>query len=190
MREQFSIIGFTEAELGFIAAILLFAVFQSRAPHAVEKPGPKVTSGSPALKPPAPQISISSEAAERLKQENSQLQLRIAALQRQIAESQRELDKKKKLQSGQKPSCIERGIAHSFIAVVQVAGGDRFDIEGEGYDLEGVRAHLSKELQEAKEGGCVQSVVVGPAKNITPEEYVIGRNRLGQYFYPKDSLGN
>jgi hypothetical protein len=176
VRDRFSVIGFTEAEVGFIAAILLLAAFYSKVPwNSQPKPSPtRQTAPTPHPVNAIPDVG--------------KLKAQIAGLQGDVAKLQSELNRHRHIQSVQKPSCIERGIARTFIADVRVFGEDDFEIEGESYDLAGLRYRVSQPLQQAKDAGCVQSILVEPGSGVATGDYIRGRNRLGQFFYPRDAL--
>jgi hypothetical protein len=172
MRDRFSIIGFTEAELGFIAAILLFAATLTTKPHPVSKPTPIVSAA-----------------------EFNQMKLRLAELTRLNAEEikknvelQREVDElqNKHLRSKQKPTCIEKKVATGFVAYIEVEGSDEFKKDGEVYDLEALLDQLSPQLTIAQEAGCVQSIHITPVAGLSADEYVRARTALARYFNPSN----
>jgi hypothetical protein len=176
VRDRFSVIGFTEAELGFIAAILLLAAFYSKIPwNSQPKP------------PPTPQTALTPHPAHAIP-DVAKLKAQIAGLQGDVAKLESELNRHRHLQSVQKPSCIERGIARTFIADVQVFGDDDFEMQGESYDLTRLLSRLSQPLQESKDAGCVQSIRIAPGNGVATGDYIRGRNQLGQFFYPRDAL--
>jgi hypothetical protein len=177
VRDRFSIIGFTEAELGFIVAILLFAAMSSHR-VAIAKPAPR------------PTPAVSRKDFENLKRQYSQLALSNAEeIQKNLA-LQRALDKQSNLRSRQKPSCKERNIAQGFVGEVEVAGIDQFQLKGKTFDMDGLVQHFSTELKQAQGAGCVQTIRVTPGANISTRDYVRARNALGQRFYPSDSAAN
>jgi hypothetical protein len=177
VRDRFSIIGFTEAELGFIVAILLFAAMSSHR-TAVAKPAPQ------------PTPAVSRRDFENLKQQYSQLSRSNAQEIQKNLDLQRELDKQRNLRSRQKPSCIERHIAQGFVAEVQVTGIDQFQLEDETYDIESLLQRFSPQLRQAQDAGCVQSIRVTPGGNISTSDYVRAMNALGRYFYPDNRPAN
>jgi hypothetical protein len=177
VRDRFSIIGFTEAELGFIVAILLFAAMSAHR-TAVAKPVPKLT--------PA----VSRKDFENLKQQFSQLARSNAQEIQKNLELQRELDRQSNLRSRQKPSCTERHIAQGFVAEIQVTGIDQFQLEGKTFDMSDLLQRFSPELKQAQNAGCIQSIRVIPGANISTRDYVQARNALGQHFYPADRPAN
>ena len=179
MRDRFSIIGFTEAELGFIAAVLLFAAFIS-----------KVRPASHTI--PADQW----KSIERQLADDAAMKSRIAELRRINAEQARqnlllqaELNRERTLRSRQKPSCIERGVARGFVADVQIAGVNRFAIGGESCDLTGLLRRLSPQIEQAKAAGCVQSIRVGYGDGVSLADYLAGRSELARDFYVYDTGG-
>ena len=177
VRDRFSIIGFTEAELGFIVAILLFAAMSTHR-TAVAKP----------VSRPTPVVSR--KDFENLKRQFSQLASSNAQeIQKNFA-LQRELDRQSNLRSRQKPSCIERHIAQSFIAEIQVTGIDQFQLEDDTYDMESLLQRFSPQLKQAQDAGCVQSIRVTPGANISTSDYVRAMNALGRHFYWDDRPTN
>jgi hypothetical protein len=170
VRDRFSIIGFTEAELGFIVAILLLAAMLSHR-TAVVKPTSK----------PTPAVSL--KEFESLKQQVSQLTISNKALKHA-------LDQQSNLRSRLKPPCVERHIAKGFIGDIRVTGIDQFQLEGKTFNMDDLLDRFSTELKQAQEAGCVQSIRITPSPNISPGDYVRARNALGQHFYPADRTAN
>jgi hypothetical protein len=177
VRDRFSIIGFTEAELGFIVAILLFAAMSSH----------RVAIAKPASRPTP---AVSRKDFENLKRKYSELALSNAEeIQKNLA-LQRELDKQSKLRSRQKPTCKELNIAQGSVGEVEVTGIDRFQLEGKTFDMDGLLQHFAPELKQAQDAGCVQTIRVMPGANISTPDYVRARNTLGQRFYASDNAAN
>jgi len=170
VKDRFSIIGFTEAELGFIAAILLFAAMSAHR-TAVAKP---VSQPTPA---------VSRKDFENLQRQFSQEIRKNVALQH-------ELDRQRNLRSRQKPSCIERHIAQDFVAEIQVTGIDQFQLEDETYDMKGLLQRFSPQFKQAQDAGCVQSIRATPGTNISTSDYVRAMNALGRHFYLDDRPAN
>jgi hypothetical protein len=181
MRDRFSIIGFTEAELGFIAAILLFAAFAAKSRPAVPNSAPGIISAD------------QWKSIERRLADAAAMKSEIAELKRgreeQVRENlllQAELNRERSLRSRQKPSCVEKGIARGFIAEVEIAGANLFVVDGGGSDLAGVLRKLSPQLGQAKAAGCVQSIRVGYGGGVSLDDYLAARSKLARDFYVDD----
>lgn len=166
MSDRFSIIGFTEAELGFVSAILLFAALSAR-PH------PGVQRGSKLL-PPTRAVSL---------KDFEMLQNQCKQLARENSNLRSRMDRRSHLRSRQKPSCVELKVEKSFIADLQVFATNSFQVNGQLYNLDELLKKLGPEMGKAKEKDCVQSVRASPNSRVSSNDYVRAVNSLQRYFY-------
>jgi len=142
VRDRFSIIGFTEAELGFIVAVLLFVAMSAHR-STVAPPAPQTTVARLAAQP-TPVVSL--RDYEKVQRQYSQEVEKNLALRR-------ELDQRTNLRSRQKPSCIERHVAQHPVAEIQVTGRNQFRLEGETYDIETLLERLQLQLKQGARRG-------------------------------------
>lgn len=184
MRDRFSIIGFTEAELGFIAAILLLVAFTTKSRSAAPNSAPHTVSAE------------QWKSIERRLADAAAMKSKIAELNRAREEDERrnlllqaELERERNLRSRQRPSCMEKGVARGFIADVQVTGPNRFVLDGDGADLAGVLRKLSPQIAQANAAGCVQSIRVSYGGGVLLDDYLAARSKLARDFYIDDAGG-
>jgi hypothetical protein len=176
MRDRQSIIGFTEAELGFFVAILLLAVFLERRSTVLPADRPR------------------KDAAAELKQARVQinhLEQRLAELraaQSHFAHERQSLDTElqtiKGLRSRQKPSCRERGITKSFLLDVTVESSNSFKVGDTVTNLAGLLRSVEPRLEAARQADCVESVrIFYDYGRVSLVQAVIARRSLQEHFY-------
>lgn len=139
-----------------------------------------------------------SEASEieNIKKENSDLKKKLDASNRQFEESKKEtetlqakLDSLNKEHnspdfiSKQRPSCIEKKIARSFLAEVTILGSNRFAVGEQEFDFDGLRAKFDADIKRGKSEGCTQSVLVSAGKHLALEQYDAGLRKIEGVFY-------
>ncbi len=155
MRRASVILGFTEAELGFVLAVLFVALAGS-------------------------QVVRAAEADEKLAMAEQQLDsLRTAAdsldsLVKELRGRTSRLD----------PYCHERGEPDIVIASVTVLGGGRFSLGGRILTYQGVVEALDRWVSVAREKACRFAIDVVSADDLTVDEFLSARTPLArEWFY-------
>jgi len=191
MSDRQSIIGFTEAELGFFVAILLFAfVFEHRVNTDKPKPQPTVQSveKAPTLKfENLPDLSLElNKSSARIKELESLLAdslLRRSQLASQSEDLQKQINQLKGLRSRQTPTCIAKKIEKGFLLDVTVQSANSFVTGEKLTDLDGLLNSVEPRLEAAEREGCVESVRVFYSDRVSTSDSLVARRALQQYFY-------
>ena len=162
MTERQTIIGFTEAELGFFLAILalLFLVVLSE-PTETDPPVVEV-----------PEDSLTSLASRISRQE-------------QMADSLRaELAIIREGSSDMTPYCYEPrvGIATGPLLTVKILSPETFEVQGDTVDRAGLRERTAGDRAAASRAGCVHEVLVDFLPELTASELHLGRRFLSSMF--------
>jgi len=183
MRDRQSIIGFTEAELGLFAAILLL-IFSI---HPVSRP-----IRPPDRERPIPQdrTTPSIGAFQKLSQQNKDLlqgkdqtDKQNIDLSEENRRLQQEIDKLKGLKSRQRPACTEKGLATGFLFGVTIVGADNFRIGDSTFDLAGLLRQFGPQLSAAAKAGCVQSIRAYYDRDLSLDDSIEARKALQLHFY-------
>jgi hypothetical protein len=177
MRDRQSIIGFTEAELGFFAAILLLAVFLEHRHRSPTLPTPH--SEGRTIAPEQTHARIVS-----LERRLAELQSSRSQLMREREKLETEIQRIKGLRSRQKPSCRERGVTKDFLFNVTVEGSNSFKIGETVTNLAGLLRSAGARLELAKQADCVESVrIFYDYGRVSLAQAVIARRSLQEHFY-------
>jgi hypothetical protein len=173
LSEGQNIIGFTEAELGLVIAVLFIAVAIWKNP--LEEPQPAKTT---AVKPD-PRYLQSKLDAERI--HTRELEDKLRHLQLAAKDN-------KDLRSRQKPTCKEKGVASGDLLNAVVLGPDRFQVGQNTYDLGQLLKSVAPDMEAAKQAGCLHTIRIYYAKGIGIDDFDQGRRVLRNHFYG-DSFG-
>lgn len=123
------------------------------------------------------------QRVERLEKEIDELKEKhrneIVSLERKYADCSAKL---KKLKSKIPPSCIEAGIAPSYLATVVVMGKNRFMVSEQIYSFGGIKKLYNQELDDATKHGCIQSIKVSFVKSLSAPQYNAGLRKLRSIF--------
>lgn len=161
MNDSQTVLGFTEAELGFILAVLFVALFVAASASAVpQKDGT---------------IVVPSDSLTRL-------ETRLAASEQRADSLKSELDRVARKRSNLTPPCSELRVAAGPIADVVIRGRDLFAIGDEVVTLSGLREMLAAPLAAAG-STCRHSVRMYYGRGVSVEEYTQGVRGLQRYFY-------
>jgi hypothetical protein len=177
VRDSQSIIGFTEAELGFFIAILILIIAVKQTPEAQPK--------NSELRRPA--IGFQLDEANRkvlvLEQQLADVRNQRTLDVATIAKLEKELDKLQRLRSPQLPTCTYKKVADGPILTVVIRGADVFQIGSLTYDLEDLREKADADLARGKAAGCRQVIRVSYAPSISEADAFAARKALQQDFY-------
>jgi hypothetical protein len=176
MRDRQSIIGFTEAELGFFVAVLLLAVFLERRSTAPSAERPR--------KDAAVELQQARIQIGHLEQRLADLPATQSDLGRERQSAKTETQAIKGLRSRQKPSCRERGVAKGFLLNVTVEGSNSFKVGDTVMNLAGLLGSVEPRLAVARQADCVESVrIFYDYRRVSLGQAVIARHSLQEHFY-------
>jgi hypothetical protein len=142
LSERPSIIGFTEAELGFFLALLCLVLLAVAAPAV----------GTPPEEPETEEV-VPADSADRLER-------RLAAAEQRIDSLRTVLDTLRDRRSRITPSCVERGAAGGPIGTVTIHGPDRFGWRGDRLTRAELLAVTAAERSRARAARCVHQLRV------------------------------
>jgi hypothetical protein len=154
MNERQSIIGFTEAELGFFLAILCMMLLSANISVA-RQTKPKPTPPTKAV------VMVPADSANRLA-------ARMARLQR-IVDS---------LNSPIWPSCQSRGIAKGPILSLIALHGNRYRLGADSVNIEAIAAVTAESRKQATSAKCRQVVQLSYLADLSAAEYERARQAL------------
>ncbi len=174
MRDRQSIIGFTEAELGFFVAILLFAFLVEHRAYINAKPPPQ-------------NVSLESDKSHARIKELESLLSHSLKRRSELASQNKDLLKEIKeltgVRSHQKPSCTEKRLEKGFLFDVTVEGANSFVIGDKLTDLDGLLNSVESRLENADREGCVESIRVFYSDKVSTPESLAARKALQRRFY-------
>ncbi len=177
MSDKYSVIGFTEAELGLFVAILIFIIAAAGPRSDVSSTGKSQSTPSATS---MPNLESLSRQIEALTKENRRLQARLALLE---AEAQ----KTSALRSRQLPSCKEKRLTKGFLFDVVITGPESFQVGSRKYDFDALIDNFDSQISSAKAAGCVHTIRVFYVPGVSLSDYLGSLDELRQYFYPSDS---
>jgi hypothetical protein len=190
-RDRQSIIGFTEAELGFFLAILFALLYVLATVPARADDGAVVEMEQI----PADSLLALRDSLARITEERDT----VAAARERLAAEQRRLEERRltledslgeiRKKSNITPNCTEKGLATGPLFRVVILGRDAFLVEGRTVPLSGVRAHAAEALQAAHAAGCIHRINVGFAGDVQTEDYDAARLALTRVPLRLNSLG-
>ena len=151
---RFTIIGFTEAELGFVLA----ALFAALAGHHVAK--------ARADQPHGPGLRDS-----------------VTGLEHRISTLEREADSLRKLTSRLPPFCSERGETSNSIARIVVTSATTYRLDNVAGPIDTVLGRLGSWLARSKSLECRYRIDVAPARGMAAVSFIQGSERLAKHFY-------
>lgn len=154
MDDRQSIIGFTEAELGFFLVLLCVALWVVTI--GAKKPVPPA-------RPPIVRADITPDSLAKLKQ-------RVARLQREVDS----------LRSPIWPSCRSKRIAATPLLTVVAIGGGRFRVDGDTVGIRELAAQTAESRDVAQRNQCRHEVRFGVRRDLTAAESEAARRRIGE----------
>jgi hypothetical protein len=166
MSDRQSIIGFTEAELGFFLALLCLILFVVAAANAAQSPAPLETK---------PTVSITADSMRKLLGD-------LEASNRRLANLEAQLDSLRDRRSRITPSCKEKGVAAGPLFTIAVVAPDRFILEGQTLSIQDVLAKTGANRAEAQRAGCVHEIRVEYLSSLSASELDQGWRLLDPEF--------
>lgn len=158
MRDRQSIIGFTEAELGLVLALVALALWATSVP---------TTSAENV-------VTIPQVALDALKDTVKQ-----ARAWKKSSDSLFALAGKR---SNQTPMCREKGYPDRSIATITILGNDNYQMNGEVTSLNEILTGLAAPQGFAKSHGCRHTVIVRARAGLPAELFTPAFVRLRGYF--------
>lgn len=155
-----AVMGFTEAELGFILAALFIAVAGSAlAKVRVEQQSRPAPADTTAL---VRQIDLLKSENTQLRDENNELRA---------------------LTSQMTPSCDERGETRESVARVTVTSANGYVLDNRGMPADSVFAKLGFWIEKARAKRCRFYIDVLPRAELSANDFIQASNRLSRHFY-------
>lgn len=168
MSDRQSIIGFTEAELGFFLALLCLILFVAATAERPQDPVPTEEKPAPAS---VPMAAISEDSLARLASHLRLLEARIDTLTATI-------DTLRGRRSTIKPTCAQRGVADGPLFTITVLAPNRFRVGTDVLTFDEVLARTAPERRVADRAGCVHQLRVAYLSSLPATEYDAGRRRI------------
>lgn len=148
---RFTIIGFTEAELGFVLAALFIAVAVTTI-HERDASAANVVEQQSVTDSLVAAAAAARDTVGQLRTQSALLGDSIVALEARI--------------STKVPQCWEKGEPAGAIAELDVLGANRFRLNGEALTIDGVRARLERFIARSDSLGCRYIVRARPTSGI------------------------
>lgn len=179
---RFTVMGFTEAELGFILAALfaVIAVSTLADSHVADDLRTQLTTLRAEI---AKALEDRKQAESNLAKVLSQLHETRARLSAAESEIERF---RAKLQSTKKPQCWEKGEQREPIAEVTVIGADRYRYRGVDLSLVGLTGRLQAYISRADELKCRFVVRAIPMRGVDTVDHAAAVWKLRRYFDVND----
>lgn len=169
MSQRQTVIGFTEAELGFflVFAMLLLFLVTRRPVFATAGPTDSVTVATHTLD----SLQRQANAANTVQQQRDSLRQRLAELG----------DTGKR--SRMTPSCKEKGLATGPLFDATVRGIDDFELGGDRLDAASIRQRFSAELARSAAAGCRHTARLFYAPGLSADMLQSGMQHLARFVY-------
>lgn len=165
---RFTVLGFTEAELGFVLAALFVAVSGYQIVEARE-----ATAGA----------FEAANAAEAVQDSLLEARDGLSRVQDSLQVARQELDDLRRLTSRLTPYCSERGETDEPVARITVLGPRAYRIDGIDLAIAGVTARLASWLEISRAKSCRFGVEVIPAAGLAADDFMRAREPLSRLFY-------
>lgn len=163
---RFTVMGFTEAELGFVLAALFAAM-------AVARVGDEDQRDATIEGLQQAAVERDSIAGEYDRYRDS-MRVVLANAQARIEEAEK--------RSTKVPQCWEKGEQREPVAVLAVLGSDLFLLGDERLSLDGVRQRLAERLARADTLGCRFVVRAAPTGTVSSGDHTAAVWALRRYF--------
>jgi hypothetical protein len=157
-----AVMGFTEAELGFVLAALFIAVAGS----ALAKVR---TEQEQSAKIVVPDTTALVNKLQLLRAENAQLR--------------NENDELRALTSQMTPSCDERGETRESVARVTVTSANGYLLQNAAMPADSIFARLSFWIEKSRAKRCRFYIDVLPRPELSANDFIQASNRLSRHFY-------
>jgi hypothetical protein len=165
---RFTVLGFTEAELGFVLAALFVAVS-----------GYQVVAAAGAGEDSA----ATAEQAARLQGTLVATRDTLGDVRDSLTQSRAELERLRRLTSRLTPYCSERGETDQPVARIVVVDASTYRMDGAQMPIAGVTARLSRWLETSREKGCRFGIEVVPGAGLGADAFMRAREPLSRLFY-------
>lgn len=165
---RFTVLGFTEAELGFVLATLFVAVSGYQIVEASS-----ASDGALVARDETAQVQDSLQTAQQ--------GLRLVQDSLRVAKD--ELESLRRLTSRLTPYCSERGESDQPIARITVVDPRTYRVDGASLQLAGVTERLGRWLDISRTKGCRFGVEVVPAQGLAADDFMRAREPLSRLFY-------
>jgi hypothetical protein len=160
---RFTVMGFTEAELGFVVAALFAAIAVATLNDRDASEG------------------VADGVTNQLEQTQKELKQVREDLERARAELA-DLSSRKDKRSTKVPQCWEKGEQREPIGEVVVIGASQYLLEGESVAVDGVLNHFSASIARSKERSCRFILVVRPNAGVDAVDHSRAVLPLRGYF--------
>lgn len=167
MARKFTVMGFTEAELGFILAAFFAAV-------AVAYQAERATAESEAHTSEAA-LAVAIAERDRARAQRDSIDALYSSLRDSIAKK-----------SNLTPSCNEKGESSEAIAEISVLAVDRYLMEGDTVSFGEVKVRLANHIARQQQLGCRYFVRVVPVAGVDAPLYASAARRLRALFYVRE----
>jgi hypothetical protein len=165
---RFTVLGFTEAELGFVLATLFVAISGYQIVEARS-----ATDGADEARVQARSVQDSlSEARASLKLATDSLNM-----------TRDELENLRRLTSRLTPYCSERGETDRPVARITVIDARTYRLDGASVQIAGVTSRLTRWLEISRAKGCRFGVEVIPTPGLAADDFMRAREPLSRLFY-------
>ncbi|HEX2168499.1 MAG TPA: hypothetical protein VHG09_14790 [Longimicrobiales bacterium] len=168
---RFTIMGFTEAELGFVLAALFIAL----AVTAIDE-----QEGS------AADVDRQEQIADSIAAEAAAMRDSVALLRKNFAVLRDSVQVLEDRISTKVPQCWEKGQQSAPIANVAVLGANRFEMNGEAVTIDGIRQRLASFIAIADSLDCRFVVRARPTSGIDAVQQSAAVWQLRRYFDVND----
>jgi hypothetical protein len=165
---RFTVLGFTEAELGFVLATLFVAISGYQIVEARS-----AGDGADAASMQARSVQDS------LADARAGLKLAMDSL----SVTRDELEDLRRLTSRLTPYCSERGETDQAVARITVIDARTYRLDGASMQIAGVTSRLSRWLEVSKAKGCRFGVEVIPTSGLAADDFMRAREPLSRLFY-------
>jgi hypothetical protein len=168
---RFTIMGFTEAELGFVLAALFIAL----AVTAIDE-----------QEASAEDVDRQEQIADSIAAEAAAMRDSVALLRRNFAVLRDSVQVLEDRISTKVPQCWEKGQPSAPIANVAVLGANRFEMNGETVTIDGIRDRLASFIAIADSLDCRFVVRARPTSGIDAVQQSAAVWQLRRYFDVND----
>jgi hypothetical protein len=167
MKDRQSIIGFTEAELGLVLALIFLALW---------------VDAQAKIRPQVPGVVEVSQRDLGVLRDSVQQGSKAIVTLAVTRDSLRRLRDSLSGISNQTPRCIERGYSERFLGEILIRGRNDYEIGGRRTDLSGVLAHFAEPLAWAKAHRCLHAVRVSGVPELAVKDYTPALRAIRQRF--------
>jgi hypothetical protein len=158
---RFAVMGFTEAELGFVMAALL------------------ATTAVAALRDRDARVNGVSQELDLLKAERDRLRDELQRTKAELERTKAELERRR---STKVPQCWEKGERREPIATLTVLGNNLYDLEGHALTINDILGRLAPHIARGAALGCRYVVRALPRPGVDAIDQSAAVWKLRRYF--------